>query len=517
MSKFFRMLGMFTFIGGVLVACSDDDDFSSGNGSGGQTPEIQSAQGIYNHLDDDKGSFNITLSSEDVDFNLSFISDKVADEELLDPILNSESYSVSTSGEKYTLTTETNWIQNDDLSLVTSGNLDVTFNNEIYTIEGTLLDASNNEYHIDFTGPIDIEPVYDVAYETQNGWYWGDNPFEYPGVGEYMSYFVQGEANSWGELEGDGYYMDLSFFHELAARPWEAQIPNVTYTASTDYEVGTFHIATEEEISNGEPLYKYASLQHVDSEAGINRAVFVTGGSIKVLEVGEHQEVRFNLELQDGTRHIGKYTGFVRQGDEVTVSTFTSDRAIESLTHGYLEFKGESPIAGMDNNRWNLYLLNENVSISPDSYWSSQGTGEYMRLTLYTSADEVNDIPEGTYPIGEEVAGNAGIGSGMELGLDFGTWYYELSNDNTVNYAPIKSGDIVVTKEGDIYNIEINVQDDRENTITANYSAALTFIDNPNPWRSQSNQNSPMIKSANKEKVSKSYTWRKESRRKMAK
>lgn len=517
MSKILRMLGMFTLIGGVLVSCSDDDDFSNGNGSGGQTPEIQSAHGVYSHLEDDKGSFKITLSSNEVEFNLNFISDKVEDENLLAPDLFSENYAISTSGEKYTLTTESNWIQNDDLSLATSGNLDVSLNNEIYTIEGTLLDELNNEYHIDFTGPIDIEPVYDVVYETQNGWYWGDNPFDYPGVGEYMSYFVQGEANSWGELEGGGYYMDLSFFHELAPRPWEAQIPNVTYTASTEYEVGTFHIATDEEILNGEPLYKYASLQQIDSEAGINRAVFVTGGSIKVLEVGENQEVRFNLELQDGTRHVGKYSGFVRQGDEVTVTTLESDREIESLDHGFIEYKGESPIAGMDNNRWNLYLLNENVNVSPDSYWASQGTGEYLRLTLYTSTDEVSDIPEGTYPIGEEVAGNAGTGSGMELGLDFGTWYYELSNDNTINYAPIKAGDIIVSKDGDIYNIEMNVQDDRENTITASYSGALTFVDNPNPWRTESNRNSPLIKSNDKKKVSKSYSWRKESRRKMAK
>ena len=178
------------------------------------------------------------------------------------------------------------------------------------------------------------------------------------------------------------------------------------------------------------------------------------------------------------SRLIGKYVGYVRQGDEYTVTTLVDDLEVETLNHGSIEYKGKTPMYGLENNRWNIYLGSENVTIfSSKYYWWAEGTGDYLRISIYTALEDTEDIPEGTYPIGEELPGNAGIGQGYEPGLDFGTWFFELKNDDFSNYAPIKTGDVVVSKTDDIYTITLTGKDDRQNIITATYTGALDFVD----------------------------------------
>ncbi len=505
MRKFLAVFTIFTLLG-ATVSCRDDDN--------PQIPEvptaqIESATGIYSATDDAKGLFKITLSGDEVDFHLQFISDPVADADLLNAEMTSETYTVANGAGKYTISPESYWTKGGEKSRIAGGTLSVQHNNEEYTIKGTLKNAENAAYEIDFKGIIDIEPVYEIEYAKQNGWYWGDDPYQFPNIGEYMSFFVQGQADSYGELTGDGYYINISFFNKMAPKAWDAKIPNQTYTASTEYEVGTFKIASKADIDAEAPYYQFASFQHIDQAKGINKEVFITGGTVQVKANGENQEVRFNLELQDGTRHVGKYTGFVRQADEYTVSSLVSDRNITDLTHGYLEYRGQSPIAGKTNKRWNMFLLSKDVTTMPDSYWSPGGTGNLLRVTLYTSSTESTDIPVGTYPIGDEVAGNAGIGQGYEVGLDFGTWFYELRSGNVANYAPIKTGTVEVSKNGAAYTVKVNGVDDRANKITAAYSGELSFVDHGDGSRFAT-------KKAAEKKVGSHnnlYHWKKNSRK----
>lgn len=505
MRRFLAFLGIFTLLSGVAVSCRDDESTN--------TPDVpkvmlDNATGIYSSIDDAKGLFKIELSGEDIDFHLQFISDHVADADLLNAEMTAETYKVADLANKYTLTPDSYWTKEGVKSGIVTGTLSVQRSDENYTIKGTLKDAKDVAYEIDFTGVIDIQPQYEVEYAKQNGWYWGDDPYNFPNIGEYMSYFVQGQTNNYGELTGDGYYINISFFNEMAPKAWEAQIPNQTYTASTEYKVGTFKIASQADIDSGAPYYAFASFQHVNQEKGINKEVFITGGTVQVKEMGENQEVRFNLELQDGTRHVGKYAGFVRQGDEYTVSSLLSDRDITDLTHGYLEYRGQSPIAGKTNKRWNMYLLSENVSTMPEYYWSPSGTGNLLRVTLYTSSTQSTDIPVGTYPIGEEVAGNAGVGQGYEVGLDFGTWFFELSSSEYENYAPIKTGTVEVSKNGTIYTVSLKGVDDRDNAITATYSGELTFVDHGYGTKLPKKANT-MKKVNTKNQL---YDWKKNSR-----
>ena len=476
---------------------------------------ILGAEGVYTS-DDSNGLFTITLNAETTYFYLNFISDKVADSDLLNADLIPGTYIVTNTGDKFTIATDSYLMKDQEelpvmlQDLIVSGELIVEYQDDTYTIAGTIRDDKNNAYTITYSGLIDIEPEYDVVFEKQNGWYWGDDDWDHPDIAEYMSNFVQGKTNTWGELDGDGYYVALSFYHNMAPKAWEAQIPNQTYTASTNVEVGTFNVATQEYIDSGDLIYRFAYLRHIDSEAGINDEIFITGGTIEVMEHEDGQEVRFNLELEDGTRHVAKYVGYVRQGDEYTVTTLVNDLEVETFNHGSIEYKGKTPMYGLENNRWNIYLGSENVTIFPSKYyWWAEGTGDYLRIGIFTALEDTEDIPEGTYTFGEELPGNASIGQGYEPGLDFGTWYFELINDNMPNYAPIKTGNVVVSKTGDIYTITLTGKDDRQNTITATYTGALDFVDT-----TIMSTTSPIIKentSKDNKKMS-LYEWKKASR-----
>ena len=485
-----------------------------GNASDPIDVAITSATGVYKS-GDSNGLFNIRLNSETIDFNIHFISDIVADSDLLNAELKAGTYTIANTGDKFTIATDSYLIKDGDESpiiseeLIVSGELNVEYAGGIYTIAGTIRDAKNNAYTISYTGPIDIEPEYDVVYEKQNGWYWGDNEWDHPGIAEYMSYFAQGKTNSWGELTGDGYYVSFSFYNAMAPKAWEAQIPNQTYTPSTTIEAGTFDIATQQQIDDESPAYRYSYLHRIDSEAGVDKEFYITGGTVVVSDHENGQEVRFNLELHDGSRHLAKYTGYVRQGDEYTVTTLVNDREMQEADRGYIEYKGKTPMYGLENNRWNIYLASKDVIVYPSKYyWSTGGNGDFMRIGIYTTLDVTEDIPAGNYPLGKEIPGNAGAGSGLEAGLDFGTWFFELKDGDFNNYAPVKTGNVVISKEGDVYTISVTGKDDRDNTITATYTGTLEFSDTTTMSTNSSDQRKEKIFNSNSKKTN-LYDWKK--------
>ncbi|WP_430612635.1 hypothetical protein [Flavobacterium sp. JP2137] len=473
------LLGLLVLTNGVFSSCSSDDSSPKVEEEQQTEIAIKNAKGTYLGTEAAKGKFAIQLKSDDTDFELSLISDLIADKDLLEAELKSTKYSVSESGDLYTIA-NTSYLKKGDAQLkITKGDLDVSQTDGKYSIKGLLTDEQNIVYQINYNGLIDIEPIYETVYEIQNGWFWGDDMYDYPNVGEYMSFFTQGDYDKYGELkeDGDGYHILLSFFDVMAPKQWEGniKIPNKMYRASTKNEIGTFHVGSKEEIESGAPTFSFAKYLHNNTKEGVKQEMFIMDGAILTMDNEKGQEVRFNLELQDGSRHLGKYVGKVRQGDEYTISTLKSDKTVGTLDYGYLEYKGKSPVAGKENNRWEVYLFNENLTTMPEYYWYTEGSGEYMRLSIYTALDATTDIPVGVYPIGEEKVGTASTGGGTEVGLDFGTWYYQLQNDDFIHAAPTRSGTVTVAKVGDNYSIKVNVVDDRENKITATYNGALSF------------------------------------------
>lgn len=459
----------------AMTSCSSDDNNSNDKSN---PISIDKTKGTYLGKVEEKGNFEITLSAKEGDFKLQFISDLVKDEDLLEAALKPETYIVSETAHLYTLSTASVVTKGGTEFKIVKGELAVTKNNDTYTFKGNLIDDQQLTYHIDYTGAIDIEPIYEVNYEIQNGWYWGDNVFDHPNIAEYMTFFTQGEANKYGELEGNGYHISLSLFDEMAPKAWEAKVPNKTFKASTEFAIGTFKVGSKEAIESGEVDYSFATFQHNDKAAGIEDELYILDGTIKVVDHTKGQEVRFNILLEDGTRHVGKYAGKVKQGDQYTISTLRADKKVGKLTQGFLEYKGKSPITAKENNRWNIYLYGEKLVPYPEYYWALEGTGEWMRITIYSDVNTTTDIPVGEFPIGEEKVGNAGEGGGSEPGLDWGTWYFEMNDDENINHAPTRTGKVIISKTGNDYTISLDAIDDRENKITASYTGPLSFVNN---------------------------------------
>lgn len=464
-----------------LTSCSSDDNKGSNN-----TPiTVEQSTGTYLGAVENKGEFTIVLKTNKGEFHLNFLSKVVAEEDLLEATLQPETYLVAEGGIMYTLTSKSVVKQGEAQYKLIEGALAVSLSNGSYTFKGVVKDEQGVAYDINFTQVIDIEPLYDTIYEVQNGWYWGDNVFDHPGIAEYMTYFTQGDTNQYGELDenGDGYYISASLFDEMAPKAWEAKIPTKTFRASTEFEVGTFKVGSKEAIENGDYDYSFASFQHNDKAAGIQEELYILDGSIKVMDNEKGQEVRFNIVLENGSRHLGKYIGKVKQGDEYTISTLRADKSVQPLTQGFLEYKGKSPITNKPNNRWNMYLYSGTLTPYPGEYFGVEGSGEWMRVTLYTDVNTTTDIPVGEFPIGEEQAGNAGLGGGSEPGLDWGTWFFKQSINEagesvTSDFAPTRTGTVKVEKTGDQYTITVNAIDDRENKITASYTGALPLVNN---------------------------------------
>ncbi|MGG5577970.1 hypothetical protein ACPDHL_11610 [Myroides sp. C15-4] len=481
MRKLSFLVSFLLLTSAAMTSCSSDDNKSTNT-----TPiTVDQATGTYLGAVENKGEFNIVLKTNKGEFHLNFLSNVVEDENLLEAALRPETYIVSEGGILYTITTKSVVKQGQAAFKLVGGELVVTQVNGTYTFKGVLKDEQGVAYDINYTHAIDIEPIYQTTYEVQNGWYWGDNVFDHPGIAEYMTYFTQGDTNQYGELDenGDGYYISASLFDEMAPKAWEAKIPNKTFKASTEFEVGTFKVGSKEAIENGDYDYSFASFQHNDKAAGIQEELYILDGSIKVMDNEKGQEVRFNIVLENGTRHLGKYIGKVKQGDEYTISTLRADKEVQPLTQGFLEYKGKSPITDKPNNRWNMYLYSGTLTPYPGEYFNVGGAGEWMRVTLYTDVNTTTDIPVGEFPIGEEQAGNAGLGGGSEPGLDWGTWFFQQTINEegesvTSSFAPTRTGTVKVEKTGDQYTITVNAIDDRENRITASYTGALPLVNN---------------------------------------
>ena len=113
------------------------------------------------------------------------------------------------------------------------------------------------------------------------------------------------------------------------------------------------------------------------------------------------------------------------------------------------------------------------------SNWSgtlvpANGNGDAFQFDLCAplSFDFEAGFPTGTFSINESLAENTSLNGFNDVtGADIGTWYLEWSNYNrTDRAAPIVSGTIDISKDGDVYTLELDGKDDAGNSITAHWS-----------------------------------------------
>lgn len=453
--------------------------------------KMDQVKAVYNGEKDGLGLFVFDFSNGSADLHLELYSDVVPEEDLLDANLAPGNYTADTVAAKGVLLAGDSWFSakdgngdNSDLAIaggsvyivVTEG-CQMAFITDLTMSDGSRLECEYN-------GPVDIEPVYTTVFEAQTGWFWGDSEWDYPGIGQYMVIFYKGEYDGQGLIEGES--LSFDFYSVMPEEAWNAEIPEGTYTTTTEYAMNTVLVATEEIRQNERyKIWGYANYQTI--QEGVDSVRFIVDGTVKVSKTADEYVMKFNFLCEDGIRVVGKYSGPVVQGDEYTRTTLTEDVVMENLGFGYLEYEGPSPMQNIKGvNRWNIRLYDNTLRVEPDQYWGiyNDSYGEYIVMQVFTDGSYTEYIPEGRYVISEEeVPYHINQGQGG-FGFNFATWYNYFEEGEYIQQAPAITGEVNISRDGTEYIIDIEIVDDRGNTITANYQGELTYwnsYDKPEP------------------------------------
>lgn len=514
MKKLLTILTCILTLAAIMVSCSDEVPETAVTPPDPEEPEKPEEPGKQvrktamnyawaQYLGQEEGNglftfdFNTTLPGEDGKLpagaealHLVLYSDIVPDEDLLDANIDPGRYEVGETPARFKIlkgsatreamagsyysVTDGDGVRTDYPVLAGEVYLVVTDAYAAAFVSDLQYDAKENLWvSCEYDGAIDIEPIYNTIYSDQKGWYWGDDEWDYPGIGEYMLLFYDGEFDGNGLIEGT--HVTFNAFEEMAPEAWAATLPTGTYMSSTEYALRTFRVATDDVIENERNrIWAYAAYQTITD--GVEELLFIRNGAMKASRDGDTYTLKLNMELENGERHLAKYTGALKLGDEFTKSTFVGDREIGELDFGYLVYDGPSPMWNIEGvNRWSIRLYNDGLTVYPDDYWGigNDGEGEYIIIEFYTDSHYTTDIPTGRYAISdEEVPYHAAMGEGG-WGFNFGTWYYDFDKDE----CPAKTGDIQISKTGDEYTIEIEFVDDRGNNVTGQYVGQLTYRD----------------------------------------
>ena len=216
------------------TACDDSDE---GQGQGPEKESTETAMkyvtATYVGEQNACGFFTFDFCTEPAGENeaipanasglhIELYSDVVAPENLLDASIAPGRYATGETPGKFTIqsgqtaegrvtgsyyyTTDVNG--NVTKLPVTEGEIYfvITDGNQAAFISDLKIDQQENKWvSCEYNGKIDVEPVYNTVFTAQTGWYWGDDDYDYPGIGQYLITLYDGEYDSQGLIEGPPY------------------------------------------------------------------------------------------------------------------------------------------------------------------------------------------------------------------------------------------------------------------------------------------------------------------------
>ena len=310
MKKFMYAL---TLVAAVALATSCEKEKEPGN----ENPVDNAIQFVDGYI-----SFYGTDYSETNNFNIVLYTDMTTDEE---GYFNSKGQAVQldlyttdtvlVSG-KYTLSTETYeagtfdseytaWYEIDDEGNQTTlgikdGVVELSINNDVYTINISLTDSLDSVHVGKFVGALEIydERENPYAYEPKTPTALTiAAPADSIEVENYGDYMETGTDNLSITLWDDNYSVVLSLFVESGA---------------TELSVGTYTFATDYSAMSVEPGELFYSLFPVGSYAGNDEVMFwLVDGNIVVAKAGDEYTISGELKSYYGTTVKVSYTGVV--------------------------------------------------------------------------------------------------------------------------------------------------------------------------------------------------------------
>ena len=308
-----KIMYALTLVAAVALATSCEKEKEPGN----ENPVDNAIQFVDGYI-----SFYGTDYSETNNFNIVLYTDMTTDEE---GYFNSKGQAVQldlyttdtvlVSG-KYTLSTETYeagtfdseytaWYEIDDEGNQTTlgikdGVVELSINNDVYTINIALTDSLDSVHVGKFVGALEIydEREDPYAYEPKTPTALTiAAPADSIEVENYGDYMETGTDNLSITLWDDNYSVVLSLFVESGA----TELPVGTYTFATDYSAMS--------VEPGELFY---SLFPVGSYAGNDEVMFwLVDGNIVVAKSGDEYAISGELKSYYGTTVKVSYTGAV--------------------------------------------------------------------------------------------------------------------------------------------------------------------------------------------------------------
>jgi len=266
--------------------------------------------------------------------------------------------------------------------------------------------------------------------------------------------------NSAGKLEGSGNYLYLDFNVPIT----QNSITDGNYILSTTGAVNTFFPGEIVE-SDGQT---YVIGSKVVSKSGTKSSErLVVDGSFSITTVGMQYIVEGDLITGDEEVFHFKYQGTLDVADNREEPVELNPK----FTQGRLYYFGDAYNSKTTNN-FVAYLATETVNFD-----STALDGEILMLELNTAISVTDSIPSGTYNMMAQldlvslIPFSLTFGYTTENGNDFGTWYYGETAKK------LKTGNIKVSKLGNVYTINYEFYDRFGSKIWGTYTGPLQYVD----------------------------------------
>jgi hypothetical protein len=303
----------------------------------------------------------------------------------------------------------------------------------------------------------------EVALVSGIGNFWGD--YYADGVSNFDLDLHSVALDGCGDPVGDGYNLYVDFFSENPTKDFPPDI------APGRYEAGNMTKFTCLPGKMGKDGYWSYSLVLPIENGDYGAPIAVTGGYFDVTSSAEgHYRISFDLKLADGTAFKAVYDGAIGIRNRMYVTDLVEDLDIGRLTGtGIAGYAGTNKTGAHE---YSLIMLSENINVE-----ESSGTGDMMWLTICSATGGTIALPTGTYPV--DYTGKAGtaLGAGGSMRGITGGWYCRVDDGYISKMAPVVSGEVAVSMEGNIYTVTFTGKDDYGHSITGSYEGAFRIDD----------------------------------------
>lgn len=367
-----------------------------------------------------------------------------------------------------------------------SGTAEVKTVDGVSTIRVSMNDGAHGLYEYVFTGRIEwveyTPPVYDpiskdilTTFIQGDGFYYGDR--DESGLGAFEIYIYDVPLRD-GFLSRAGNMLMMDLLVPVERVGDKLYIPDGTYTIDGQsggcrfvpgyveegkfYPVGT---CCEQDDADGNPYY-----------------AAVSGGKIEFSRSGDTYTANIELTTLERITIKGTFSGKIPIEDRVGwrpggggFSTLHRDITVDlsGIEHGTLTYLGD-------------YMRVGGSSFVLDI--SAEGWPEKMMIEVLCARENETDVAAGHYtvvPMGsswDSFVPWSVIGGFRQDTRTTGSWYYHMDGTGAIdNGAPMNGGTLDISKEGELYTVTFEFEDDctYPNKVSGTWTGRFDFVSSP--------------------------------------